>query len=211
MPIRTLPLVVLACTLTGASAQTLLPVVTSTRIEGTRLSPDEAEKEFLQNATRAGHAELKAGELAMRKASDPDVKRYAQQMVTEHRQALSMLQTLAKERGMNLPDGPSMRQNTRLKRLEASKGATFDRRYIDDFGADAHDETIGEARRVLSQGQHAGTKQVASQLLPRLEAHLVAAKELQAKLAAGIGRNRAGGAAGSNLPPAGGASAAPSR
>ena len=205
MSIRRLSLVVLALWFTGAHAEAslvLTPVVTSTRIEGTRLKPDEAEKEFIHNTARAGMAETKASELALKKATDPDVKRYAQQMLDEHRQAHTLLVNLAKDRGMKLPEGPSLRQNTKLKRLEAAKGIEFDRHYIGDFGADAHDETIGEARRVLAQGEHAETKKLASELLPKLEQHLTLARELQSKLESHAGRNQVpGGRPGSNLPP----------
>jgi putative membrane protein len=207
MSIRPLSLVVLALSFTGAHAETslvLTPVVTSTRIEGTRLKPEEAEKEFMHNAARAGMAEMKASELALKKATDPDVKRYAQQMLDEHRQAHTLLVNLAKDRNMKLPEGPSGRQNTKLKRLESAKGIEFDRRYIDDFGADTHDESIGEARRVLAQGRHAETKKLASALLPKLEQHLTMARELQSKLESHAGRNQVpGGQPGSNLPPPG--------
>jgi putative membrane protein len=203
MSIRPLSLVVLALSFTGAQAELVLtPVVTSTRIEGTRLKPDEAEKEFMHNTARAGMAEIKASELALKKATDPDVKRYAQRMLEDHRQAHTLLVNLAKDRNMKLPEGPSGRQNTKLKRLQAAKGIEFDRRYIDDFGADTHDETIGEARRVLAQGRHAPTKQLASDLLPKLEQHLTMARELQSKLESHAGRNQvSGGQPGSNLPP----------
>lgn len=205
MFIRPLTLVVLAVSLTGAQAHTALtltPVVTSTRIEGTRLKPDEAEKEFLHHAARAGIAEIKASELALKKSGDPDVKRYAQQMLDDHLQAHTLLVKLAKDRGMALPASPSGRQAAKLKRLAAAKGTAFDRRYIDDFGADTHDETIGQARRVLSQGKHAETKNLASALLPKLERHLTMARELQSRLESNAGRNPVrGGQPGSNLPP----------
>src|SRR5688500_555593 len=54
-------------------------------------SPDD----FMKSAAQGGAAEVELGKLAAQKAADPEVKKFAQMMVSEHSKANAELKTLA--------------------------------------------------------------------------------------------------------------------
>src|SRR5947207_15711557 len=58
---------------------------------------------FLQEAAMGGRAEVSMGLLARRRAQDPDVRDFADQMVQDHAMAHRQLARLAARRGWSVP------------------------------------------------------------------------------------------------------------
>nr|WP_292444251.1 DUF4142 domain-containing protein [Methylibium sp.] len=91
----------------GASAQTLT----------------DAETDFLKQAAENGHVEVEGAKLAQKKASSPQVKSFAKQMVADHTKAGKELMALAKKKGIEVPSEPSVLQKGKLKLLSIRTGA----------------------------------------------------------------------------------------
>jgi putative membrane protein len=138
-----------------------------------------ADKDFLLKAAQGGQAEVETSKLAASKATSPEVKSFAAQMVTDHTKANDELKALASSKGVTLPSEPSTRQKAGLKKLEAATGADFDHKYADSMGVGAHRETVALFKKASTSSQDADVKAWAAQTLPTLERHLKMAEDLK--------------------------------
>jgi putative membrane protein len=140
----------------------------------------KADRDFMKQAAQNGHAEIEASKLAQTKATQPDIKSYAQKMVAEHTKTHQELAALAQSKGVDLPDGPSLMQRAKLKMLSAADGEKFDERYAENFGVKAHEDTIKLFREGAEKAQDAEVKAFAQKTLPHLQEHLTMAKAVHA-------------------------------
>jgi putative membrane protein len=137
---------------------------------------DRAEKAFLQRAIEGNYAEIQMGQLAQQKGQSDGVKSYGQRLVTDHRDANNKALSVAKEVGLNPPDGPNKKQQSTYNRLSKLSGAAFDRRFVQDMVMD-HRNAIREYERASKDEDSIG--QYASNSLPTLRKHLQTAESLQ--------------------------------
>lgn len=64
-------------------------------------------------------------------------------MFEDHTQANDELKTLASSKGVEDPDDPSLLQKGKaMIMLSTAEGATFDRRYAESIGVEAHEDNI---------------------------------------------------------------------
>jgi putative membrane protein len=138
-----------------------------------------ADKDFLEQAAQNGHAEIEGSRLAATKATNPDVKAYAQKMVDAHTKSHQELVTLATSKGAKLPDDPSLVQKTKLKLLEAVDGEGFDRRYTESLGVEAHEDNVKLFQKASSRSADPEIKAFATRMLPELREHLTMARALK--------------------------------
>jgi putative membrane protein len=138
----------------------------------------------------ANQVDIEAGQLALKKSNNPEVKKFAERMVTDHtavNQAAVELVTKLKvtpqesEASKSLAAGGStMRAN-----LEKLEGAAFDRAYVDNEVA-YHEAVIGVLDTQLIPS--ASNKELKDALVgakPAFDAHLQHAKQIQSALATG--------------------------
>lgn len=64
---------------------------------------DKADSDFLTDAAQDGTMEVQMGRLAVDKATNPDVKQFAQRLIDDHSKANSELMALASQKGLTLP------------------------------------------------------------------------------------------------------------
>ena len=133
---------------------------------GVACSNDDAAKmrEVLGFLHAANQAEIKLGNLAKEKASDADVKSFADQMVKEHGDADSKLTDLAKKEGIDLNANEAQSDpffvaikavhDSMSAELASKSGKTFDVDYIAPQEMD-HElvlKMIGEGDKVAKSG-----------------------------------------------------------
>ncbi len=183
-PTRTLASAAIAAALLQAAwpaaAQTAATpggTATTERTMANRLAG--ADKDFLEQAAQNGHAEIEGSRLAATKATNPDVKAYAQKMVDAHTKSHQELVTLATAKGAKLPDEPSLVQKTKLKLLQAADGDGFDRRYTESLGVEAHEDNIKLFEKASSRSADPEIKAFATRMLPNLREHLTMARALK--------------------------------
>src|SRR3954453_1776041 len=83
-----------------------------------------ADKQFATEAAQGGLAEVEMGQLAVQKANSPQVKQFAQRMVTDHTHANEELVQLAKAQNTDLC--PARRQTqSELDQLRGANGTAF--------------------------------------------------------------------------------------
>ncbi len=143
---------------------------------------DRSDKSFVKNAYQDGLAEVKAGQMALGKTTNADVKTFAQQMVTDHTTANTDLKTVADGKKVeDMPSEPSMVAKGKAKLLDAKSGGDFDKAYVDDMVSD-HKKAVAAFEKEASEGKDTDVKAFAAKTLPTLKSHLSMAEDLQHKV-----------------------------
>ena len=132
---------------------------------------------FLATAYRTGLAEIQLGQLALQRATNDDVREFAQQMIDEHTQANTQISTLAQQRGFPLPTALSAEQQATATELATFTGADFDEAYM-DINVIAHLQAVRLFRKQADAGTDADVRAFASNNVPDLTEHLLSALEV---------------------------------
>jgi len=140
--------------------------------------PDTTAKHFLIVASIKNLQEVSAGEQAVQKAKQPEVRAFAQMMVKDHGQAEQQLLRLAKSRGINLP--PAATAGIKPDLLLA--GATnFDSAYVHTMSS-GHGNTVQMFENYATTGKDPAVRAWAQQMLPTLKMHLEHIKTIEKQL-----------------------------
>ncbi|AJC23545.1 DUF4142 domain-containing protein [Pandoraea pulmonicola] len=139
--------------------------------------------EFVDKAQKAGKAEVQASQLAVQRSSNPSVKRFAQQMVTDHSKANEMLRKLAARKGVSVPADAAVDPD--IEALKSKSGREFDVAYLALAGPDAHERAVTLFETESEKGQDSDLRGFARQTLPTLRHHLSEAREVSAKVEMG--------------------------
>ena len=139
---------------------------------------------FAMKAAQGGMAEVKLGQLAVDKASNPDVKEFGQRMIDDHTKANDQLKSICSAENMTPPADIDAKDQATYDKLSKLSGAAFDKAYIKDMVKD-HEMDIKEFQREANSGKDAQLKQFASTTLPTLQSHLQMAKSAESKVSGG--------------------------
>lgn len=140
-----------------------------------------ADTKFATEAAQGGMAEVELGQLALQKASNPDVKTFAQRMVDDHTKANDQLKQVASQENMTLPTTLNQKDLTLKNKLQNLSGDKFDKEYMKAMVKD-HQEDVKEFQKESTNGQDPAIKGFASQTLPILQSHLQMAQSTDAKV-----------------------------
>jgi putative membrane protein len=143
-----------------------------------------ADQTFATKAAEGGMAEVKLGQLATEKASDPDVKQFGQRMVDDHSKANDELKQIAGKKGITLPTDVSAKDQALYDRLSKLSGAEFDKEYMKDMVSD-HRTDVAEFKKESDHGSDSDLKAYAAKTLPTLQSHLQMAESTNAKVKGG--------------------------
>lgn len=141
--------------------------------------------DFVDNAAAGGISEIETSRLALEKSQSADIKQFANMMITDHSKANDELASIAKANDIKVPDTTTLVKQAKEKILDM-RDESFDAAYANNQ-VKAHEETIElfkkEANTVTDDKVKGAPelKAFAQKMLPTLEKHLTAAKELQAK------------------------------
>jgi putative membrane protein len=141
--------------------------------------PAMSDQNLINFAAQTDMVEANLGQLAQTAAGSQQVKDYAQMLVTDHTSDFNQLSGVARQAGLSVPSAIDAEQNkTMIGQLEKLKGATFDRRYIEDMIA-GHEKGIAIYKKEAADAQNPALKSYADHALPVLEKHLAAAIKLE--------------------------------
>lgn len=162
---------------------------------GTTARMTDAEIASLTQAADEG--EIMTSKVALTKATNPDVRKYAQQMIAAHTQTISKRNALAKAQNLKpaagAKDSIGDAGKQMVAKLQAAPKAAFDTAYINGQVM-AHQNTLQMVQKAEGQAQNAALKQMLQQVAPDIQRHLDEAKQLQGKLAGGAGASAPTGA-----------------
>jgi putative membrane protein len=148
---------------------------------GTQKMMSSADTTFAMKAAQGGMAEVKLGQLAVEKASNPDVKAFGQRMVDDHGKANDQLKSVASAEGMTLPTDLNAKDQSEYQKLSQLSGAAFDKAYMKGMVKD-HEMDIKDFQKEANNGKDPQLKSFASTTLPILQSHLQMAKDTEGKL-----------------------------
>ena len=135
----------------------------------------------------ANTVDIEAGKLAASKATNPEVKAFGQQMVTDHTGVNKQATALAKKLKVKPEDNPTSKSlkeggTQNVATLKGLKGSAFDKAYI-DHEVTYHQAVLDALDKTLIPGaSNAELKALLEKSRPAFVAHLEHAKSLQASL-----------------------------
>jgi putative membrane protein len=194
----------LASGLVLAQSQTQPSSSTSTQpMKQDNARVNNADQRFVTEAAEAGKAEVAHGQLAAERASNPEVKTFAQRMVDDHTKANQELMQLASSKSITLSDSKANKtspptnnagttdEQRQLKgkhremqdQLMKLSGAEFDREYIRQQVKD-HEKAVALFERQANSGSDAELKAFAAKTLPTLREHHQMVRDLATKVGA---------------------------
>jgi putative membrane protein len=143
-----------------------------------------SSEEFAKKAGAAGMAEVEMGKLGAQKATDADVKAFAQKMVADHTKANKELMAAAKGKGLEVPTEPDMMHKGVMEKFEHQSADH-------DFNHDYMQQMVRDHKKVVELFQSVANdsaadpemRALAKKTLPTLEQHLADAQKLESKLA----------------------------
>lgn len=134
-----------------------------------------AADRFVQESALGGMAEVAAGNLAIERAQNPDVKEFGRRMVQDHSKANDELKQLAARKGWSVPTELDPKHKAMVDHFSALSGAEFDREYAKEMVKD-HDHDVKVFEAYARKGDDPDLKSWATQTLPTLREHQQMAK-----------------------------------
>ena len=131
-------------------------------------------------------AEINAGKMAASKAQSPDVKSFGQKMVQDHSQMLDELKSLAKQKGVAMPDNAPIKDVAQMKLLERKSGAEFDKEYMEHMVKD-HEKDAKDTENIATKAQDPQFKAAVQKAHAKIQEHLQLAQRIASQQGAAAG------------------------
>lgn len=151
----------------------------STSQSAAALLPEE--QELMTKATQGGLAEVSLGQTAAQKATNQDVKTFAEKMIADHSKANDQLKQVATTKGVTLPADIDAEHKAVVDQVTAQSGAKFDKAYMEAMVKD-HDKTVKELEDASKKVKDPDLKSWLDQTLPVVKQHQSMAHDLDKKL-----------------------------
>jgi putative membrane protein len=137
---------------------------------GRAAPPDKSDVKYVTETAQGLMSELKLGALAQQRASDPRVKDFGRQMVTDHGKDLEELKALAAKKGIALPQAMDADQRKEAAKLGKLSGKAFDREYV-RYETKDHRDDIKEQKEEAGKTADPDLKAFAGKALATVTAH----------------------------------------
>jgi len=131
---------------------------------------------FVPTAASSSAFEIQSSRLALQRSRDPEVRRFAQQMIRDHNMATRRMVSAVRASGMS-PPPPGLNAKHQAIVEDVRTAADFDAAYI---GAQisAHQEAVALFSNYASNGDDVQVVAFAKDTLPTLQMHLDHAQTL---------------------------------
>jgi len=142
---------------------------------------DSTDIKFANKAAMGGMAEVGLGELAAQKGTDPQVKHFANMMISDHTKANNELAGIAATDNIILPATVDAEHQQKWDDLNALSGNDFDKAYVHTMVA-GHKATLVLMRNEATNGQSANMKKFAAKTAITVQMHLDVINKLNASM-----------------------------
>ncbi len=138
---------------------------------------EQNDTSFVQKAAQSGMAEVKMAKLGAEKATNADVKIFAEMLVTDHSKVNEQLKELAATKEVKLSMEPDPAHEATCKKLEDVSSADFDKAFLATM-IKGHKKGISSYEAAAKECHDADVKAFATKTLPALKGHLAKAQKL---------------------------------
>lgn len=135
------------------------------------------DSDFANKAASGGLGEIQAAQVAKQKSSSPQVKTFADRMISDHTQANNELQQIAQQENLTLPTQPDSHDKASVHVMSGLTGPAFDHSYVQAEVRD-HQQVVALFQQEAISGRDPALKQYAQKTLPTLRQHLQMAQAL---------------------------------
>ncbi|AQG78025.1 DUF4142 domain-containing protein [Spirosoma montaniterrae] len=146
---------------------------------------DDAKKEakqvagYMVDLFSMGLTEYELSKIALQKATNPEVRSYAQQAMNAHQQSEKSLRDAARQLNVTLPAGLSDDGEDRVSELQNTKaGTAFDIQYLKEMGT-VNNKTIDLAKDLRDDAPTDQVRDIAKKILADDNTHKDRAKQLK--------------------------------
>lgn len=162
------------CLLSVANAADENKSDSDTNKENSSLSAKD--KRFMMKAAKGNMMEVQMGEMAQQKAQSDDVKKVADKIASDHKDANKDLMDLAEKKGVTLP--------TETPKTEKMSGDNFDKEYLMAMQKDHQKDIAAYEKEANDSGSNedADVKAYAQKTLPTLKEHLQMVNDAMGKM-----------------------------
>jgi len=150
------------------------------RALGTAVATGVNDALFAAAAADSGLSEVNLSRIGAQQATDPELKRFSQQMIEEHTQLNNELRALTAQKGIRVPEVVDVRSQFCAQSLAGLSGEKFDKCYA-KAQLVAHMEAVGAFEAEAERGLDPDVKAMAARALPRIKGHLEMIKPIAQK------------------------------
>ncbi|MCH9406092.1 DUF4142 domain-containing protein [Pantoea agglomerans] len=145
-------------------------------VKNDKLSP--GDEKALKDMAQANINEIAAAKIALNKTQNAEVKTFAQKMVEDHGNALTKVQTVAKQKEVTLPTTPDAKHKAMADKLEKQSGGAFDKMYMENAGIMDHKMVLSTLKSDATKIKDPDVKALADAHTPVVEQHLKSAQHM---------------------------------
>lgn len=132
---------------------------------------EQKDATFMSDAANIDLAEIHVSRQAAERATNAEVKRFAQTMVDDHTKTAAEAQAMASKYGVTLPTAPNENDVKNWKGMLDKKGADFDKDYM-DWAVKTHKDAVDKFEDVAEGNDyHPELRDWANKTLPALRHH----------------------------------------
>jgi putative membrane protein len=134
------------------------------------------DRRFVSKAADEGKAEVDLAKLASERATNPEVRNFAQKLVEDHTKVNAELTSLASQKNVKLDTDDD--KDRSHKRLSKKSGADFDQEFVEHM-IDAHEKDIKMFEKASKDAKDSDIRSFASKHVDHLREHLRMAEGLR--------------------------------
>lgn len=130
-------------------------------------------QDFVRQAVSGNMFEIESSRLAVKRTKNPEIKKFAAQMVSDHTKAATDMKLAISKAKIDPTIVPKVMEDSHLDKLEELKSAS-DANFDEDFVAAqeaAHDKAIDLYETYSKDGDNHAIKEFATKTLPVLKKH----------------------------------------
>ncbi|RYG87073.1 MAG: DUF4142 domain-containing protein [Alphaproteobacteria bacterium] len=126
--------------------------------------------------------EIASSKLALEKSKSAEVRKFAQQMITDHEATTAKLKAAVSEAKLSMtpPAELDARRKGMIDNLKSASATDFDTVYLDQQTA-AHQEALTLQQSYVEDGENSVLKKLAAETAPKIQHHFEMVKQLDAK------------------------------